>query len=154
MRTEKDMPTQLGMTKVALNYLSNNSKTCSGFFLMSEGSQIDWAGHSNNLEYLFAEFADFDATIGNIINFVSEDQETLLIITADHETGDLQILNESETSVKVSWGSKNHTGVPVGVFAYGPSAHLFSGEMDNTDIFFRMLDVLDSKNTPETNCQY
>jgi alkaline phosphatase len=44
--------------------------------------------------------------------------------------------------------------VPVGVFAYGPSAHLFSGEMDNTDIFFRMLDVLDSKNTPETNCQY
>jgi alkaline phosphatase len=154
MRTEKDMPSQLEMTKVALNYLSNNSKTCNGFFLMSEGSQIDWAGHSNNLEYLFAEFTDFDATIGNIINFVTEDQETLLIITADHETGDLQILDESETSVKVSWGSKNHTGVPVGVFAYGPGAHLFSGEMDNTDIFFRMLDVLDYKNTPETNCQY
>ena len=82
-----------------------------------------------------------------------QDQETLLIITADHETGDLQILDESDTSVKVSWGSKNHTGVAVGVFAYGPGAHLFSGEMDNTDIFFRMLDVLDYKNTPETLCK-
>ena len=147
-------PTQLEMTQVALNFLENKSQNCNGFFLMSEGSQIDWAGHSNNLEYLFAEFTDFDATIGNMINFVTEDQETLLIITADHETGDLKILDESETSVKVSWGSKNHTGVPVGVFAYGPGAYLFSGEMDNTDIFFRMLDVLDYKNTPETNCQY
>jgi alkaline phosphatase len=153
MRTEANMPTQLEMTKVALNYLADSAKTCNGFFLMSEGSQIDWAGHDNNLEYLFAEFADFDATVGEMINFVSKNKDTLLIITADHETGGLHLLKQKNNSVKIQWGTKNHTGMPVGVFAYGPGAHLFSGMMDNTDIFYKALQAIDYQNIEKTVCK-
>ena len=54
-------PTQLEMTQVALNF-RNKSQNCNGF-LMSEGSQIDWAGHDNDAQYMLIEFADFDATV-------------------------------------------------------------------------------------------
>ena len=144
-----DMPTQREMTSYALDYLDDK---CNGFFLMTEGSQIDWAGHSNDVEYMIREFKDFDLTIKDLINFVSANKDTLLLITADHETGGLQLMKQKDDSFIVQWGTGSHTGVPVGVYAYGPGSQNFSGVMDNTDIFYKILEVLDYQDLTTSKC--
>ena len=149
MERGPDMPTQREMTNFALNYLDDK---CNGFFLMTEGSQIDWAGHSNDVEYMIREFKDFDLTIKDLINFVSSNKNTLLIITADHETGGLQLMKQKDDSFIVQWGTGSHTGGPVGVYAYGPGSQNFNGMMDNTDIFYKILEVLDYQNLTNSTC--
>tara|TARA_B100001173_G_scaffold43617_1_gene34345 strand:- start:75 stop:1217 length:1143 start_codon:yes stop_codon:yes gene_type:complete len=149
MERGPDMPTQREMTNFALDYLDDK---CNGFFLMTEGSQIDWAGHSNDIEYMIREFKDFDLTIKDLINFVSANKNTLLIITADHETGGLQLMKQKDNSFIVQWGTGSHTGVPVGVYAYGPGSQNFNGMMDNTDIFYKILEVLDYQNLTNSTC--
>ena len=144
-----DMPTQREMTNYALDYLDDK---CNGFFLMTEGSQIDWAGHSNDIEYMIREFKDFDLTIKDLINFVTANKDSLLLITADHETGGLQLMKQKDDSFIVQWGTGGHTGVPVGVYAYGPGSQNFSGVMDNTDIFYKILEVLDYQNLTISKC--
>ena len=145
-----DTPSQREMTNFALDQLMNNK--CSGFFLMTEGSQIDWAAHDNNIVKMIDEFKDFDKTIMDLINFVSEDQETLLIITADHETGGLKILKQKNGSAVIQWGTGSHTGEPVGVYAYGPGAELFNGMMDNTEIHHKILEAIGYTNLNDANC--
>ena len=145
-----DKPSQREMTDFALEQLKNNK--CSGFFLMTEGSQIDWAAHDNNIVKMIEEFKDFDETIMDLINFVTEDQETLLIITADHETGGLKILNQKNGFALIQWGTGSHTSEPVGVYAYGPGAELFNGMMDNTDIHYKILEAIDYMNLDDTVC--
>ncbi len=145
-----DKPSQREMTDIALEQLKNNK--CSGFFLMTEGSQIDWAAHDNNIVKMIEEFKDFDETIMDLINFVTEDQETLLIITADHETGGLKILNQKNGFALIQWGTGSHTSEPVGVYAYGPGAELFNGMMDNTDIHYKILEAIDYMNLDDTVC--
>lgn len=144
-----DMPTQREMTNYALDYLDDK---CNGFFLMTEGSQIDWAGHSNDVDYMIREFKDFDLTIKDLINFVTANKDTLLLITADHETGGLQLMKQKDDSFIVQWVTGSHTGVPVGVYAYGPGSQNFSGVMDNTDIFYKILEVLDYQNLTTSTC--
>ena len=78
---------------------------------------------------------------------------TLLLITADHETGGLQIMNEKDNNIIIQWGTGRHTGIPVGVYAYGPGAHLFSGLMDNTDIHNKILDAVDYANLENSECR-
>ena len=148
--TEK--PTQQDMTNIALSFLSMKSKTCNGFFLMSEGSQIDWASHDNDIKAMVEEFKDFDKTIKDAMDFVTDNGETLLIITADHETGGLQILGQEKGSAKVQWGTGRHTGSPVGVYAYGPGAQAFTGLMDNTDIFTKILEAINYSNLDQSTC--
>lgn len=147
-----EKPTQREMTNFALEILKMNLDQCYGFFLMTEGSQIDWAAHDNNASEMIEEFKDFDSTIKDLINFVSEDEETLLVITADHETGGLQILKQEDDSVIIQWGTGRHTGVPVGVYAYGPGAHLFNGVMDNTEIHYKLLEAINFKGLDEVKC--
>ena len=147
---DTDKPTQREMTDFTLKYLNKNQ--CNGFFLMTEGSQIDWAAHDNNANEMIAEFRDFDLTIKDLINFVTQNKETLLIITADHETGGLQILKQEDDSVIVQWGTGSHTSIPVGVYTYGPAAELFNGVMDNTDIHQKMLEAIDYKNLDDKTC--
>ena len=149
MERGPDMPTQREMTNYALDYLNDK---CNGFFLMTEGSQIDWAGHSNDVDYMIREFKDFDLTIKDLINFVSNNKDTLLLITADHETGGLQLMKQKDDSFEVQWGTGSHTGVPVGVYAYGPGSQNFNGIMDNTDIFYKILEVLDYQNLTSSSC--
>jgi len=117
-------------TMAAIDILSTNKK---GFFLMVEGSQIDWAGHDNNASQVVKEMLDFDQTIGHVLDFAKKDGNTLVIITADHETGGLTILDGKFGSdqMQTIFTTKNHTGVPVPVFAYGPGAENFSGFMEN-----------------------
>jgi alkaline phosphatase len=118
-------------------------RSTKGFFLMIEGSQIDWGGHANNASYVISEMIDFDQAIGQILDFADENKETLVIITADHETGGLGINRGSEMGeLKTAFTSGGHTGVMVPIFAYGPGAEAFGGIMDNTEIFFRMIEAL------------
>ena len=149
-----DKPTQLQMTKAALDFLTlkANLNSCNGFFLLSEGSQIDWASHDNDAETMVKEFKDFDETIAMAMDFVTFNKETLLLVTADHETGGLQILSQKDGMVKVQWGTGSHTSIPVGVYAYGPGAHAFTGLMDNTDIHFMILDAIGLSNLDQSVC--
>lgn len=112
-----------------------------GFFLMVEGSQIDWGGHDNDFDYVVTELIDFDNAIGKALEFAKKDGNTLVIVTADHETGGLT-LNEDTTNYKSfvpKFSTIHHTGVMVPVFAYGPGAEYFGGIYENTDVFEKML---------------
>ena len=149
----EEKPTQRQMTAFALQHLSKNIDACTGFFLMTEGSQIDWAAHDNDAKKMLIEFDDFDNTVKDLINFVTNDKNTLLIITADHETGGLQIMKQNNKNVLVKWGTGSHTGTPVGVYAYGPGAHKFSDLMDNTDIHYKILDLISYDNLNESICE-
>lgn len=117
-------------TEAAINVLHTNPK---GFFLMIEGSQIDWACHDNNSSQVIKEMLDFDETIGKVLDFAVKDGNTLVVITADHETGGLSILDAKfgTESMKTVFTTKGHSGVPVPVFSYGPGAENFSGFMEN-----------------------
>jgi alkaline phosphatase len=107
-----------------------------GFFLMVEGSQIDWAGHENNSGYIVNEMIDFDKAIGAVLDFAKEDGQTLVIVTADHETGGYAI-NPGSTwdTIRAGFTTEHHTATLVPVFAWGPGAKLFSGMYENTAIF-------------------
>ena len=117
-------------TEAAIDILHNNTK---GFFLLVEGSQIDWAGHDNNSPQVIREMLDFDETIGKALDFAKKDGNTLVIITADHETGGMVILDGKFGSdqLKTVFTTKGHSGVPVPVFTYGPGAENFGGFMEN-----------------------
>jgi alkaline phosphatase len=110
-----------------------------GFFLMLEGSQIDWACHAKNGDRAVAEMLDFDAAIGEILRYAEADGNTLVIVTADHETGGLA-LEQGEGYEVLDWAfnSGQHTATMVPVYAYGPGAEVFSGVMDNTEIYWKM----------------
>lgn len=145
-------PTQLEMTQVALNFLKNKSQNCAGFFLMSEGSQIDWAGHDNDAQYMLVEFADFDATVQAATDFAIENQDTLILVTADHATGGLVLQRPKGSNVRAQWTTGSHDLSPINIYAYGPGSELFSGVMDNTEIFERILQALDYENLDSSNC--
>ena len=131
-------------TQTALNILSNNEK---GFFLMVEGSQIDWGGHSNITEYIIGEMLDFDRAIGRALDFAERHGNTLVIITADHETGGMSINdgNFDKGTVNAGYTTINHTAVMVPVFAYGPGSEEFRGIYDNTDIFEKIMSAFGFK---------
>lgn len=124
----------------AVTYLSGKDEKDKGFFLLVEGSQIDWGGHANDSEYIVREMIDFDNAIGKVLDFAKKDGETLVIVTADHETGGYAI-NPGSTmdSIVPAFTTDKHTAVLIPVFAYGPGAELFSGIFDNTAVYFKMM---------------
>jgi len=119
------------------------NKSPEGFFLMVEGSQIDWGGHNNNINYITDEVIDFDKAVKQAIDFAAADKETLVIITADHECGGLGLNNgDFETgNIDAGFTTFGHTGVMVPVFAYGPGSEKFIGIYDNTDLFKKLMSV-------------
>jgi alkaline phosphatase len=118
-----------------------------GFFMMVEGSQIDWGGHANDINYLATEMVDFDKAIGAALDFAEKNGETLVIVTADHETGGLGLNGGSFTTgeVKAGYTGTDHSGVMVPVFSYGPFSNTFTGIQENTDIFHKMMDAFGFK---------
>ncbi|MFB6319320.1 alkaline phosphatase [Saccharicrinis sp. FJH54] len=130
--------------ETAIHILNTNRK---GFFLMIEGSQIDWGGHANNTDYIVGEMLDFDYTIGEALKFAAKNKNTLVIVTADHETGGMALSGGDYDSgeVKASYTTKSHTGIMVPVFAWGPGSEEFRGIMDNTDVFKKMQKLLTNK---------
>ncbi|MDA3952913.1 MAG: alkaline phosphatase [Bacteroidales bacterium] len=125
-------------TEKAINILDKKDK---GFFLMIEGSQIDWGGHDLDIDYVVSETLDFDKAVGKAHEFAIEDGETLVIVTADHETGGLTLLdgNLLKNEITANFSTDNHTAVMVPVFAFGPGAENFGGIYENTDVFEKMM---------------
>jgi len=130
---------------LALDYL-NNKGGDDGFFVMIEGSQIDWGGHANLLEYVVSEFLEYDKVIDMAYEFAKDDGNTLVIVTADHETGGLAIQPKSTMDTLIAeFTTTKHSGVMVPVFAYGPGAENFQGIYENTEIFEKMKALLASE---------
>ena len=123
------------------------SKDGDGFFLMIEGSQIDWAGHDMDIDYTTSEVIDFNDAVEHALAFAKQNKETLVIVTADHECGGLAIVGGSleERTVEGAFPTDYHTAVMVPVFAYGPGAEEFQGIYENTDIFKKMMQQLGLK---------
>lgn len=124
-------------TRQALKFLENRSEK--GFFIMIEGSQIDWGGHSNDGNWMLQETLDFDRAITEALRFAEKDGNTLVIVTADHECGGLCLTEKSKMGrLKFKFSTNGHTASLVPVFAYGPGSHLFNGIYDNTAIYYKM----------------
>lgn len=128
----------------ALEMLETNPE---GFILIVEGSQIDWGGHRNHWEMVATELYDFDAAVKIAMDYADAHPDTLVIITADHETGGLS-LNDADLETRTlspSWSTKGHTATMVPVYAYGSNAQRFSGIYENTEIFHRLMQTLGLK---------
>lgn len=134
--TRGEMLTQA--TQKAIEVLSANKN---GFFVMIEGSQIDWGGHANSTPYIVGEVLDTDRAIGAALKFAAQNRETLVIVASDHETGGMTINDGSFDALTVTarYTTTDHTAVMVPVFAYGPGAEEFMGIFDNTDLFKKMM---------------
>ncbi|MDR1680004.1 MAG: alkaline phosphatase [Prevotellaceae bacterium] len=122
----------------SLELLSKNEK---GFFLMVEGSQIDWAGHVNQSDYVVNEVLDFDKAVGVALDFADRNPGTLVVVVADHETGGLTLPKGdiAKRTFKAKFSTLKHTGVPVPIYSYGTGSEIFGGFMQNTGVFDRML---------------
>ncbi len=107
-----------------------------GYFLMVEASQIDWALHANDQNWLALEMQDAYDMMENLLERVKKDENTLLIITADHECSYMSL--KGKKSPRVEFGSKVHSSQMVPVFAHGPGAEEFLGIYENTEIFQKM----------------
>lgn len=126
---------------LAIDFLEHHGDK--GFFLMIEGSQIDWGGHSNDKQMLIKELEDFDRMVKRVLEYAQRKGDTLVIVTADHETGGFAIQPGSKFgNIKAEFTTNGHTASLVPVFAYGPGANLFSGIYENTAIHAKMRQAL------------
>ncbi len=136
-------------TELAIQFLSKD-KNNFNFFMMVEGSQIDWGGHANDGAYLVSELIDFDDAIGKALDFAEQDGNTLVIVTADHETGGFTLastLKKTEdgeeysdyNEITMTFSTGGHSATLIPVFAYGPGSEEFTGVYENTAIFDKIL---------------
>lgn len=118
-----------------------------GFFMMIESSQIDWACHNNDAKYLRGEMEEFEKLVKLSFDYADSNPNTLVIITADHETGGLAVeTGDFKNKIaNIDFTSNVHTGVWVPVYAYGKNAEIFTGIYENTDIFKKIKKLLEQK---------
>ena len=101
---------------------------------------------------MLSEFRDFDDSVAAAIEFAKNDKHTLILVTADHATGGLVLQKPKGSSIRAQWTTTSHDISPINIYAYGPGAELFSGVMDNTEIFDRILQALNYENLDSNNC--
>lgn len=136
------------LTKVTNIALEKLSKSENGFVLMVEGSQIDWECHDNNAEGVLAETDDFNHVLEAVMDFADNNPGTLVVITADHETGGMTIVNSEEdftaadSGVEYAFSTDNHSATLVPVYLYGTGADRISGVLDNTELSNMIVEVL------------
>ena len=110
-----------------------------GFFLMIESAIIDGYGHNNDSEGMIEEMKEFDQTLKTLIAYVNKHPNTLLVVTADHETGGTGVTYKSHAinqpeGLHLNFSTKGHTGTVVPIFAYGAGAAMFSGIFQNREL--------------------
>ncbi len=117
-----------------------------GFFLVVEGAQIDWGGHANDFDYVSSELLDFDRALGQALGFAANNNDTLIVVTADHETGGLTMVskdyNDQEAKPEPVFSTAGHTAIMVPVFSFGIGAEQFSGVYQNTEIYHKLLNAI------------
>lgn len=135
------------LARASMKGIELMNKNKNGFFMMIEGSQLDDYGHFNQLDLLMKETLDFDQTVGRVMKWAAEDGETLVVVTADHETGGLTLVNgdKNEGRVECCFSTKDHSGAMVPVYAFGPGSENFTGIFENTDVFFKIKKLLEEK---------
>jgi len=144
--TDDDEPKRLSegrypdLDKLVVATLDKLATRKKPFFMMVEGSQIDWGGHANELNYLLSEFEEFNNAIAAAVAFAKKQGNTIVIVTADHETGGLSLLkgDVARNTVSGRFSTEGHSAAMVPVFAFGPGASSFSGIYENTSIFKKM----------------
>ena len=136
-----------------VQYLEQKSNK--GFFLLVEGSQIDWMNHANDGRGVVMETLDFDRAIWEAIQYANKKGNTLVLVTADHESGGMSIEADSKMNkLKYGFTTNGHTAAMIPVFAYGPGSYLFRGIYENTSIYHKMRAALGLKekiNLPSPN---
>lgn len=136
-------------TAKALEILTANcSKERCGFFMMVEGSLIDFAGHNNDAKQIYTEMKDFDEVVGIAFDYADQHEGTLVVVCADHETGGLSLPSSktdftlSESGVEYRYGTTSHSGTMIPALFYGAGAKEFAGIMDNTELSRRIAELL------------
>ena len=167
---EDDM-TQADLVRASIDFLYDENGE--GFFVMSEGGRIDWASHGNDTKAVILETLSLSDAVTEAVRFYNEHpDETLIVVTADHETGGLTLswekgynlyfdkleeiscskdkvseeererMNEISHEAHIGWTTGDHSAANVPVFAIGAGSGLFSGRMDNTDIPKRICEAM------------
>ena len=146
--TEESLPLLAEATQKAIQKLTNASSK--GFFLMVEGAKVDYAGHANYLPGSVLETLSFDQAVAEALRFADQNRETLVIVTADHETGGLTLVdgNLEKGKVTARYMTDDHTPIMLPVFAYGPGSSKFCGTYPNTEIFHKILEALKIQQRP------
>lgn len=143
----KCSPTLSEASLAALNVLNRNEK---GFYLMIEGGAVDWANHANDLSRAVEEMVEFNEAVEAVCAWVEENsswEETLLIVTADHETGafwgpnadqadslfQLPTMRGKGNLADGKYFSIKHTNMLVPFYVRGNSAEDFAGRVRGTD---------------------
>ena len=135
--------------KTALKTLDNAEN---GFFLMVEGSQIDFACHGNDSTWMMDEMLDFDYAVNVALDYAKEKGNTLVVVTADHETGGLTLPDPQGkyTNVVFDYSTSSHTCLPVLVYAYGPGAEQFTGWMQNNELKAKIMNACGMENISDS----
>lgn len=161
---EEDDLSHADLVKASIACLYEEERSDKGFFIMSEGGKIDWACHANDAKSAVLEIMSMAEAVEVALEFYRQHpEETLIVVTADHETGGLAMGDESgynlyfeklkgqksskympanNSGAKIGWTTKDHTGANVPIYAIGAGSELFGGRMDNTDIPKRICEAM------------
>lgn len=143
------------LSQMAAKALAILERDPDGFFLLIEGDNIDETSHDNSIVYTTKEVVEFNNTVNTILNWMSGRNDTLLIVTADHETGGLDVGWGAQGSYpSATWSSTGHTAANVPLYAVGAGSSLVNqfvsaGVMDNTQIFAVMYQALQNSPVPQ-----
>lgn len=129
----------------ALTYLSKNNEK--GFFLMAEGAKVDKGGHARNMAIVVDEYLSFDKVVGKALQFADKHKNTLVIVLSDHETGGLTLLDGdySTGTIMGQFATNDHTGIPVLLYAYGPSSQKFKGFFRNFELERKIMELYNER---------
>ena len=129
------------LSKATLEAVSFLEKGNSPIFLMIEAAKIDSGGHANSSSTIVTELLDFDQAVGEMIRYADQHPGTLVLITADHETGGVSLPqgNLERNEVELAYHSDDHTGILVPIFAYGAHSGEFRGVYENTEVFKKLV---------------
>ena len=128
---DETAPTLAEMVATAVDRLSRDPD---GFILVVEQARIDWECHDHKLPEAITFVRSLDKAVAATVSAAEKCGRTLVVVTADHETGGL--------SPDGTFSTEGHTGTPVRLFAAGPGAEAFAGDLDNTDVPKRIADAI------------
>lgn len=140
------LPRLPDLAQSAIEILAENNEQ-GGFFVMIEAAKIDWGSHAENLYQAVYEVRELERAVDRAINWAKGRDDTLILVTADHETGGLEVLSRKGiaqipdhkwTGPDAGSGNVGHTSRRVPVYAWGAGSELFQGEFDNTEIFYKL----------------
>lgn len=161
LTTEEGLPSKIEgrddfLKQASLKALNYFDQSKAPFFLMIEGSYIDWGGHAEDAQMVIEEVKDFDQTIGAVLDYVESHPNTLLIVTADHETGGMSIgkfyeedsitgrKREAPDKVAINFNTDQHSGELIPVFAKGNGEEYFQGIYENNEIYHKIMKAIEN----------